>query len=63
MRDVLTALNRDHSEESGYPFFHYLAFHNYNDFRNHWDGPDGTLCRPARDAHAVMASSPEAASP
>ena len=43
VRDVLSSLNRDHAEESGYPFFDYMAFHNYNDFRNHWDGPDGTF--------------------
>ena len=43
VRDVLESLTASHSDEPGYPFFDMIGFHNYNDFRDTWDGPDGTL--------------------
>lgn len=41
VRDVVAALQRDHGGEPGWPFFDVVGFHNYNDFRANWDGPDG----------------------
>lgn len=41
VREVLDSLYSNHGEEAGWPFFDLMAFHNYNDFRNNWDGPVG----------------------
>jgi len=41
VRDALGALHRDHGGEAGWPFFDILGFHNYNDYRNNWDGAGG----------------------
>ncbi len=41
VRDVITALKQAHGSEPGWPFFDVLGFHNYNDYRNNWDGEDG----------------------
>jgi hypothetical protein len=41
VRAVLQALHAAHGQEAGWPFFDLMAFHNYNDFRNNWDGADG----------------------
>ncbi len=40
--DVLGVLVETYADEPGYPFFDMIGFHNYNDFRDTWDGPDGT---------------------
>jgi len=39
--DVLGELARDHLDEPRFPFFDGIGFHNYNDFRHHWDGEVG----------------------
>lgn len=41
VRTVLGALADDHADEPGYPFFDMIGFHNYNDFRDGWDGAGG----------------------
>lgn len=41
VRETLEALYDAHGQEAGWPFFDLMAFHNYNDFRNNWDGADG----------------------
>lgn len=41
VRNVLGALQAAHADEPGYPFFDMIGFHNYNDFRDKWDGPGG----------------------
>lgn len=41
VREVVAALQQAHGTEPGWPFFDVLGFHNYNDFRDNWDGPDG----------------------
>jgi hypothetical protein len=40
--DVLGYLQTSYGGDPNFPFFHMLAFHNYNDFRNNWDdwGPE-----------------------
>lgn len=42
VRQVLERLHDAHGQEAGWPFFHLMAFHNYNDFRHNWDAPDGS---------------------
>ena len=41
VRDVLRSSHERYGQEPGWPFFDWMAFHNYNDFRNNWDGADG----------------------
>ena len=41
VRQTLEALYDAHGSEAGWPYFDLMAFHNYNDFRNNWDGADG----------------------
>jgi len=41
VRDVLAALHAERGDDPAFPFVDALAFHNYNDYRNAWDGPDG----------------------
>ena len=42
--DVLQSLTGSNGPGPGQnrPFFDVMAFHNYNDFRDSWDGPDGS---------------------
>ncbi len=37
VRQVLTSLHQQHGTEPGFPFFDWMGFHNYNDYRNNWD--------------------------
>ena len=39
--DVLRALAEAHRDDPQFPFFDTLGFHNYNDFRWHWDNGAG----------------------
>lgn len=41
-RQVLEQLHDRYGQEAGWPFFQVMAFHNYNDFRQNWDAPDGS---------------------
>lgn len=38
LNQVLQYLWDNYGTDPGYPFFHILSFHHYNDFRNNWDG-------------------------
>jgi hypothetical protein len=42
LANVLGYLQTNYGGDPNFPFFHMLAFHNYNDFRNNWDtwGPE-----------------------
>lgn len=39
--DVIASLTERYGEEPDYPFFDGVGFHNYNDYRHHWDGAPG----------------------
>ena len=43
VRDTLEAMHDEFGTEPDFPFFDLLGFHNYNDYRNNWDGPGGSM--------------------
>lgn len=61
LRDTVEAMYQARGQEPDFPFFDLIGFHNYSDFRNAWDGPDGSapeIVGKVKDLRAAQLVSP-----